>query len=121
MAMTPLADKGNILHIFDFKVKDGMGGEFIKRFEKFDYSDDNPMHKSPAQVRDGVLCRAADDPNRFFLIGEWKSIAEHKEILPLIAELKPDYAPLLADGPASMKPLYVEVVVSTPQEILDKA
>lgn len=122
MALIPLADKGNILHIFDFRVKEGMGEEFIRQFEEFDYSDENPMHKSPAQVRDGVLCRASDDPHRFFLIGEWTSIEEHQKILKIIAtEIRPKYAALLADGPASMKPLYVDIVSSTPLEILQKA
>ena len=59
MALVPLADKGHVLHIFDFRAKPGMGDELIRLFEEFDYSDDNPMHKSDAQVRDGVLCRGA--------------------------------------------------------------
>ena len=84
MALTALADKGNVLHIYDFRVKPGMEDEFIRLFEQFDYSDENPMHKSSAQVRDGVLCRDVSDPGRFFLIGEWKSIEEHKKILKIV-------------------------------------
>src|SRR5258706_8434878 len=34
-------------------VKPGTGEQFIKLFDEFDYSDVNPMHKSPAQVKDG--------------------------------------------------------------------
>jgi len=119
MALVPLADKGNVLHIYDFRVKEGMGEEFIKQFEAFDYSDNNPMHKTPAQVRDGVLCRDSEDPNRFFLIGEWKSIEEHKKILKIVAEeIKPKFVMLVDGGPANFKPLYAEVVSSTPLEYL---
>jgi hypothetical protein len=68
MAQEPLATKGNYLHIYDFRVRKGQEDEFIKSFEIFDYSDGNPMHKSKAQVKDGVLCRDTEDPQRFFLI-----------------------------------------------------
>ena len=46
MALIPLASKGNFFHIYDFRVKPGSGDEFVKLFEEFDYSDENPMHKS---------------------------------------------------------------------------
>src|SRR5262249_36477496 len=71
MAQEPLATKGNFLHIYDFRVSKGKEEEFIRSFEEFDYSDGNPMHKSRAQVKDGVLCRDTQDPQRFFLIAEW--------------------------------------------------
>jgi len=61
MALEPLASKGNVLHIYDFRVKEGMADEFIRLFEEFDYSPENPMHKSSAQMKDGVLCRHAED------------------------------------------------------------
>src|SRR5262249_60694195 len=67
MAQEPLATKGNFLHIYDFRVTKGKEEEFIRSFEEFDYSDGNPMHKSRAQVKDGVLCRDTQDPQRFFL------------------------------------------------------
>jgi hypothetical protein len=119
MALVPLADKGNVLHIYDFRVKEGMGDEFIKQFEEFDYSDNNPMHQSSAQVRDGVLCRDANDPHRFFLIGEWKSIEEHKKILKVLAEeVRPKFVMLVDGGPATFSPVYAEVVSSTPLEYL---
>src|ERR1700730_8117206 len=119
MALTPLADKGNVLHIYDFRVKEGMGDEFIRQFEEFDYSDNNPMHKSPAQVRDGVLCRDASDPHHFFLIGEWESIEAHKKILKIVAEqLRPPFALLVDGGPEKFKPIYAEVVSATPLEYL---
>jgi quinol monooxygenase YgiN len=118
MALTALADKGNVLHIYDFRVKEDMADEFIKLFEEFDYSDDNPMHKSPAQVRDGVLCRDTSDPGRFFLIGEWRSIEEHKKILKVVAEMRPKFAMLVEGGPAKFQPIYAEVVLSTPIEYL---
>jgi quinol monooxygenase YgiN len=119
MALVPLADKGNVLHIYDFRVKEGMGDAFIKQFEEFDYSDANPMHKSSAQVRDGVLCRDANDPHHFFLIGEWKSIEEHKKILKILAEeVRPKFVMLVDGGPTKFLPTYAEVVSSTPLEYL---
>jgi len=118
MALVPLATQGNFLHIYDFRVQPGMEDEFIKLFEEFDYSDDNPMHKSDAQVRDGVLCRDTSDPGRFFLIGEWKSIEEHKKILKVVAEMRPKFALLVDGGPAKFQPIYAEVVLSTPIEYL---
>src|SRR5262249_4151320 len=39
MAQEPLATKGNFLHIYDFRVTKGKEEDFIRSFEKFDYSD----------------------------------------------------------------------------------
>ena len=69
MALIPLAAMGNFIHVYDFRVKPGTGDEFIRLFDAFDYSDANPMHKSPAQVKDGVLCRDVGDPDHFYLLG----------------------------------------------------
>jgi quinol monooxygenase YgiN len=118
MALEPLATKGNVLHIYDFRVKEGKADEFIKLFEEFDYSPDNPMHKSAAQLKDGVLCRHREDPNRFYLIGEWASVEEHKKILKVVAEMRPKFVGLVEGGPASFAPTYVDVVLSTPLEYL---
>jgi len=70
MALVPLATKGNYFHVYDFRVKAGRGDEFVELFNKFDYGDNNPFHRSRAQVKDGVLCRDAADPDHFYLIGE---------------------------------------------------
>ena len=59
MALVPLATKGNYFHIYDFRVKPGQGDEFVELFNKFDYGDSNPFHRSRAQVKGGVLCRGA--------------------------------------------------------------
>jgi quinol monooxygenase YgiN len=118
MAFEPLASKGNVLHIYDFRVKEGMADEFMRLFEEFDYSLENPMHKSFAQVKDGVLCRHSEDPNRFYLIGEWKSIEEHQRILKVVAQMRPKFIGLVEGGPAGFKPTYVDVVLSTPPEYL---
>jgi hypothetical protein len=120
MAQEPIATKGNFLHIYDFRVKAGYEAEFIKSFEEFDYSDDNPMHKSSAQVKDGVLCRDTEDPQRFFLIAEWADIEEHAKIRKILAnEIKPEFIKYIEGG--KFIPKYVEVVSSTPDEILQKA
>jgi len=120
MAQEPLATKGNFLHIYDFRVSKGKEEEFIRSFEKFDYSDGNPMHKSRAQVKDGVLCRDTQDPQRFFLIAEWSDIEEHARIRKILAnELKPEFIKYIEGG--TFIPKYVEVVSSTPDEILSKA
>jgi hypothetical protein len=120
MAQEPLATKGNFLHIYDFRVTKGREDEFVRLFEKFDYSDGNPMHKSAAQVKDGVLCRDTEDPQRFFLIAEWSDIEEHARVRKILAnEIKPEFIACIEGG--KFIPKYVEVVSSTPQEILQKA
>ncbi len=118
MAMQPLATKGNYLHIYDFRVEQGREAEFIALFEEFDYSDGNPMHKSAAQVKDGVLCRDTTDPQRFFLIAEWSDIVEHARIRKILAEdIRPAFVGLIEDR--SFVPMYAEVVSSTPEHILN--
>jgi hypothetical protein len=120
MAQLPIATKGNFLHIYDFRVKAGHEGEFVRLFEEFDYSEGNPMHKSSAQVKDGVLCRDVEDPQRFFLIAEWSSIEEHAKIRKVLAEvIKPEFIKYIEGG--KFIPKYVEVVSSTPEEILKRA
>jgi len=119
MALVPLASKGHFIHVYDFRVKPGTGEEFIKRFDTFDYSDENPMHKSPAQVKDGVLCRDVNDPDHFYLLGEWKDIDVHREILAELRAMSPTFVGLIDGG--RFVPTYAEVVSSTPQQILDRA
>src|SRR5579872_7371832 len=120
MAQEPLATKGNYLHIYDFRVEQGKEAEFIRLFEAFDYSDGNPMHKSWAQVKDGVLCRDTEDPQRFFLIAEWSDIEEHARIRKILAnDIKPEFIKYIEGR--KFVPKYVEVVSSTPDEILKKA
>jgi hypothetical protein len=120
MAQEPLATRGNYLHIYDFRVMQGKEDEFIRLFEAFDYSDDNPMHKSSAQVKDGVLCRDIEDPQRFFLIAEWADIDEHARIRKILANvIKPEFIKYIEGH--NFVPKYVEVVSSTPDEILKKA
>jgi quinol monooxygenase YgiN len=119
MAMTALCSKGNYVHVYDFRVKPGTGDEFIRLFDKFDYSDANPMHKSPAQVKDGVLCRDTADPNHFWLLGEWRDIVVHADIRKQLMQLAPEFVKLIEGG--KFVPLYGEVVCSTPQHLLDAA
>lgn len=120
MAQEPLARKGNFLHIYDFIVEEGREDEFIRLFEEFDYSDGNPMHKSWAQVKDGVLCRDTENPQRFFLIAEWSDIVEHARIRKILAEeIRPSFVGLIEGR--TFVPKYVEVVSSTPDHILSAA
>ena len=120
MALVPLATKGNYFHVYDFRVKPGTGDEFIELFNKFDYGGNNPFHRSDKQVKDGVLCRDTEDPQRFFLIAEWADIDEHARIRKILAnEIKPEFIKYIEGG--KFIPKYVEVVSSTPEEILNKA
>lgn len=122
MALIPLASKGNYFHIYDFRVRAGAGEQFVALFDEFDYSDANPMHKSPAQVKDGVLCRDIEDPDHFYLIGEWSDIEVHARIRQELVAMAPEFAGLienLEDG--AFVPTYAEIVSSTPQDILDGA
>jgi hypothetical protein len=121
MAMTALANMGNYFHVYDFYVKPGTGDKFITLFDTFDYSDSNPMHKSPAQVKDGVLCRDVADADHFYLIGEWADIEVHKKILKELAALKPEFTTLIKDiEKGAFVPKYAKIVSSTPQHLLDK-
>lgn len=120
MALVPLATMGNFLHIYDFRVLPGREQEFIDLFNEFDYSEGNPMHKSSAQVKDGVLCRDTEDPSRFFLIAEWSDIVEHARIRKILAEeIKPAFVGLIEGR--QFVPKYVEIVSSTPEHILNAA
>jgi hypothetical protein len=120
MSLVALAELGHVMHVYDFRVKPGCGDEFIVAFNEFDYSDDNLMHESPAQIKDGVLCRDAADPDRFFLIGEWRTIEEHRACLTEISKRhKPRFFDLL-EGEKWVPPVYAEVVSSTPAEYLAK-
>ena len=120
MAMVALATKGHFMHVYDFRVKAGQGDEFITAFDTFDYSDVNPFHKSSAQVKDGVLCRDIDDPDHFYLLGEWADADVHKQIRKYLADVvKPEFVKLIEGG--HFVPTYAQVVSSTPQHVLDAA
>ena len=80
------------------------------------------MHKSSAQVKDGVMLRDTTDPDHFFLIGEWADIEVHAGILKEMAKLKPSFVQYIEDlDKGAFVPLYAEIVSSTPQHILDGA
>lgn len=120
MALVSMGKKGNYVHVYDFRVKPGTGDEFIKLFDTFDYSDANPMHKSKAQVKDGILCRDVEDPDHFYLLGEWADIQEHARIRRQLAEMiKPEFVKYI-EGKGFV-PKYAQIVSSTPQHILDGA
>jgi hypothetical protein len=109
MALVPIAKLGNFLHIY----------EFIRLFNEFDYSEANPMHKSPAQVKDGALVQDVADPTHFWLIGEWSDIEVHARIRKTFVEMKPAFIKHVVGG--KFVPAYGKVVSATPQEILDRA
>ena len=120
MALVPMGTAGNYVHIYDFRVTPGSGDEFIRLFDTFDYSDANPMHKSKAQVKDGILCRDVDDPDHFYLLGEWSDIEEHARIRRQLAELiRPEFVGLIEGR--GFVPTYARIVSSTPQHVLDQA
>lgn len=119
MALVPIAKQGNFLHIYDFKVDPDHVEDFIRLFNQFDYSDANPMHKSPAQVKDGALVQDVKDPTRFWLIGEWADIEVHANILKTFKGIKPEFLQHVRDN--GFVPQYGKVVSATPQHILDKA
>jgi len=78
------------------------------------------MHKSAAQVKDGVLCRDVKDADHFWLIGEWRDIDVHAQIRKILAErLRPEFIGLIEGG--KFVPEYAEIVSATPQDVLDKA
>jgi hypothetical protein len=121
MAMEPLAKKGNYFHVYDFRVKAGMAARFIAMFEEHDYRDDNPFHQSAAQIKDGVIAQDVNDPDHLYLIGEWSDIEAHAGLRKQQMESndKPAFMDLLVPG--TFKPVYAKIVMSTPQEVLDRA
>jgi len=120
MALVPIATQGNFLHIYDFIVDADHIDDFVKLFNDFDYGDNNPMHKSAAQVKDGVLCQDVTDPTHFWLIAEWSDIQEHARIRKILAEeLKPAFIKHIKG--TGFVPHYAKVVSSTPQHLLDSA
>ena len=122
MVRPTLGQKGNFFHIYDFRVKPGTGPEFVRLFEEFDYSDANPMHKSWAQVKDGVLLKDTKDPDHYYLIAEWSDIEEHQRVRDLLRGMHQDFLAFIVDlDKGAFEPRYAEIVSSTPQEILDAA
>jgi hypothetical protein len=109
MAARPLAQIGNFLHVYDFRVKPGAGDDFIRQFEEFDHSGQNPMHASPAQVSDGVLCRDENDPDHFYLIAEWSDKSAHRALLQQIKSGAPPAFLSLVEG-GDFVPIYADVV-----------
>src|SRR3954454_24978979 len=109
MAAQPLAQIGNFLHVYDFRVRTGSGDEFIRAFEAFDHSGKNPMHQSPSQVTDGVLCRDDGDPDHFYLIAEWSDKGAHRALLAQIkAGPRPAFLDLIEGD--DFVPIYADVV-----------
>ena len=92
--------------------------QFIRLFNEFDYSDENPMHKSAAQVKDGVLVQDTRDDHRFWLIAEWSDIEEHARIRRQLVAMKPAFVDCIEGG--RFIPDYGEIVSSTPEHILNK-
>ena len=121
MAQQPLAKKGNFFHVYDFRVKPGMAARFVELFEAHDYRDDNPFHQTPAQVKDGVIAQDVNDPDHLYLIGEWADIEEHARLRKqqMDSKEKPAFMDLLVPG--TFKPTYAKIVMSAPQEVLDRA
>jgi hypothetical protein len=120
MAQQPLATKGNYFHVYDFRTKPGMGPEFVRQFEEMDYSGHNPFHKTPAQVKDGVLACDENDPDHYYLIGEWSDIEVHRKLREAQAKNPPPgWLDLLVPGTFTC--VYAKIVMSTPQWVLDKA
>ncbi|HVA24903.1 MAG TPA: antibiotic biosynthesis monooxygenase [Chloroflexota bacterium] len=108
MANRPLAQQGNFLHVYDFRVKPGTAESFIELFEQFDHSGENPMHESAAQVTDGVLCRDENDPDHFYLIAEWQDKAAHRALREQIMnDIRPEFMNLVE---GDFVPIYADVV-----------
>jgi hypothetical protein len=100
--------------------KPGRGDALVELFNKVDYGENNPFHRSRAQVKDGVPCRDAADPDHFYLIGEWSDIEEQRRIREFVArEIDPEFMQLIEGG--HFVPTYAQIVSMTPQDVLDKS
>ena len=112
MGIAKVAQVGHVMHVYDFRVKPGTGDKFINEFDVFDVSDENLMHKSSAQIKDGVLCRDTTDADHFYLIGEWASVEAHRAILTAMREGDPPPFLQYVEGDGFL-PVYAEVVAPT--------
>ena len=121
MALVSMGSKGHYVHVYDFRVKPGMAARFVHLFEEHDYRDDNPFHQTPAQIKDGVIAQDVNDPDHLYLIGEWADIEIHARLRKqqMESKEKPAFMDLLVPG--TFKPIYAKIVMSTPQEVLDRA
>jgi hypothetical protein len=70
MELSYLRQRATTFTSMTFGFKPGMGEGFIELFNKFDYGDHNPFHRSTAQVKGSMLCRDAGGPDHFYFIGE---------------------------------------------------
>jgi hypothetical protein len=120
MAVEALATEGNYFHIYDFSIRSNVDPQaFIAKFNEFDYSPNNPMHQSGAQVKDGVLVQDVSNPSHFWLIAEWRDIEEHARIRKVLAEvLKPEFVGMIEGG--GFVPAYGKIVSATPHEVLNR-
>ena len=110
MTKETLAKVGNVIHVYDFRVKPGTGDEFIEVWDAGDKSEENPMHKSPAQVKDGVLCRDDEDPDHFYLLGEWNDKEAHYAIWKKVFESGPMPERFSLVEGDELRPVYATVV-----------
>ena len=104
----PLARIGNFIHVYDFYTKPGTSDEFVRLFVEWDQGGSNPMHGPAEQVREGVLCRDENNPDHFYLLGEWSDKDVHRGLLKRLHESRPRFQELLRDGP--LRPIYADVV-----------
>ena len=111
MGKQPLATIGHTIHVYDFRVAPGTGDTFVAEFAAADKAGTNLMHQSPAQVKDGVLCRNDDDPAHFYLLGEWSDKEAHKAIWQRVfgGDSLPNRYRNVIGG--TFKPIYATVVV----------
>ena len=65
-------------------------------------------------------CRDPQDPERFFLIGEWKSIEAHQLVLKDVAAMRPKFVSLVEEGRQHSSLFMFNVVLSTPLEYLQR-
>ena len=69
-----------------------------------------------------MLCRDTEDPDHFYLIGEWSDIEVHAKIRQQLAAMDLEFVTLIEDlEQGAFVPTYAEIVSSTPQSVLDSA
>ncbi len=95
------------LFLYEIQAKPGRADEFAQAFLEWDSSPANIMHHTEGQVKEGVLYRSEDDPEKFLLLGIWDHRSNHQEALKKLKAMRPAFMDLTE---SDWTPKYFEIV-----------
>lgn len=98
---------GTFCFFYDIRTRKGTGDQFMREFHAWDHSGQNPVHKTPGLVREGILYRSQSDPDRFLLIGYWNDKVNHQRVVARVREMRPRWMEYME---TPLVPEYFEIV-----------